>query len=221
MMTNLFSIFDPSTSIYLQLNWMNLNLIYWIMPFSFWMIPSKYNMMWMKFNNFIFNEFKILFKMNFILNFILFMSLITMIMLINMMGLFPFIFTSTSNMIICMSLALPLWMSSIIFYWLNYTLSSMAHMVPISTPNMLMMFMVIIETISNIIRPMTLSIRLTANMIAGHLLLSLIGSSCSNSMMILLIIIIMIQTMLFILEISVAMIQSYVFTILSILYSNE
>nr|YP_010250547.1 ATP synthase F0 subunit 6 [Cerceris quinquefasciata]QTV22616.1 ATP synthase F0 subunit 6 [Cerceris quinquefasciata] len=221
MMTNLFSIFDPSTSLFSQLNWINMLLILFIMYHPFWLIPSKINMMWIKFYNMIFLEFKILFKLNYIYNFIIFISTMTMIVLINIMGLFPFIFTSTSSMIISLSLSLPLWMSMMIFYWLNYTKNSLAHMVPLNTPNMLMMFMVIIETISNIIRPMTLAIRLTANMIAGHLLLSLIGSSCSNTMTILLIIIILLQTMLFILEISVAIIQSYVFTILSILYSNE
>jgi len=85
-----------------------------------------------------------------------------------------------------------------------------------------MPFIVIIESISLIIRPLTLSIRLTANIIAGHLLLTLLGSSglnISNSLMLFLLI--FTQILLYFLEIAVSIIQAYVFSILSTLYSRE
>nr|UXG56629.1 ATP synthase F0 subunit 6 [Cerceris albofasciata] len=221
MMMNLFSIFDPSTSIYFQLNWINMFLIFFIFPFKFWLIPSKLIIMWKIIFNKIFNEFNIIFKKNNITNFIMFLSTMMSILLINMSSLFPYIYTSTSMMNMSLSMSLSLWLAMMIYMWSNYTIYSLAHMVPLNTPKMLMSFMVLIETISNLIRPMTLAIRLSANMIAGHLILNLTGSSCNNKMMILMIILILIQTMLFILEIAVSFIQSYVFTILSILYSNE
>merc|ERR1711872_423399 len=74
------------------------------------------------------------------------------------------------------------------------------------------MGIVIIETVSNIIRPLTLSIRLAANIVAGHLLLTLLGSQMSN---------ISFTTFLLLLEVAVACIQSYVFIILNSLYLNE
>jgi len=85
-----------------------------------------------------------------------------------------------------------------------------------------MPFIVIIESISLIIRPLTLSIRLTANIIAGHLLLTLLGSSGLNiSNSLILFILIFTQILLYILEIAVSIIQAYVFSILSTLYSRE
>ncbi|KYQ46578.1 ATP synthase subunit a [Trachymyrmex zeteki] len=86
----------------------------------------------------------------------------------------------------------------------------------------LMPFMVIIESIRLVIRPITLSIRLTANMIAGHLLLSLLGSSGVGVRgFVLLFLLFIVQIMLFVLEIFVSLIQAYVFSILSALYRRE
>jgi len=76
----------------------------------------------------------------------------------------------------------------------------MAHLVPIGTPNILMPFIVVIETIRNIIRPLTLAVRLSANIIAGHLLLTLLGNQTSHSKSIILIIILITQITLLLLE---------------------
>jgi F-type H+-transporting ATPase subunit a len=91
--------------------------------------------------------------------------------------------------------------------------------VPSGTPGALIPFMVLIETVRNIIRPGTLSIRLAANMVAGHLLLTLLGSQGAlNS---LLIILIPSLCLLLTLEVGVACIQAYVFTVLRSLYLSE
>jgi len=97
----------------------------------------------------------------------------------------------------------------------------LAHLVPLGTPSFLIPVMVIIETVRNIIRPVTLSIRLAANIVAGHLLLTLLGSQGSRVSRIILVILIISLVLLLILEVAVACIQSYVFTILSSLYLNE
>merc|ERR1712062_754741 len=97
----------------------------------------------------------------------------------------------------------------------------LAHLVPLGTPSFLMPIIVIIETVGNIIRPITLSIRLAANIVAGHLLLTLLGSQGPNVSMAILIILIVSLIFLLMLEVAVACIQSYVFTILSSLYLNE
>ncbi|KYN49988.1 ATP synthase subunit a, partial [Cyphomyrmex costatus] len=72
-----------------------------------------------------------------------------------------------------------------------------------------------------LIRPITLAIRLTANIIAGHLLLSLLGSTGNKITPTLLSFIIFTQILLFILEICVSIIQAYVFSVLSTLYLRE
>jgi len=94
-------------------------------------------------------------------------------------------------------------------------------MVPQRTPGILMPFIVIIERISNIIRPGTLAVRLTANIIAGHLLMTLLGNQTAAASRFLLVSLIFIQILLLTLESAVALIQSYVFAVLSTLYSRE
>jgi len=106
---------------------------------------------------------------------------------------------------------------SILFQYNNL----LAHLVPLGTPSFLIPVIVIIETVSNVIRPMTLSIRLAANMVAGHLLLTLLGSQGPRVSGLILIILVISLILLLILEVAVACIQSYVFTILSSLYLNE
>ena len=97
----------------------------------------------------------------------------------------------------------------------------LAHLVPAGTPRFLIPVIVIIETVRNIIRPATLAIRLAANIVAGHLLLTLLGSQGPNLGGIALIGLIVGLLLLLLLEVAVACIQSYVFTILRSLYTNE
>jgi F-type H+-transporting ATPase subunit a len=80
---------------------------------------------------------------------------------------------------------------------------------------------VCIETIRNVIRPGTLAVRLTANIIAGHLLITLIGNNGPSLSLIFASILVIAQIALLILESAVAVIQSYVFAVLSTLYSRE
>ena len=96
-----------------------------------------------------------------------------------------------------------------------------AHLVPTGTPGALIPVIVIIETVSNVIRPGTLSIRLAANIVAGHLLLTLLGSQGPNAQGIVLLVLIGRLILLLCLELAVACIQAYVFTILRSLYLNE
>lgn len=97
----------------------------------------------------------------------------------------------------------------------------LAHSVPLGTPGVLIPFMVLIETIRNIIRPGTLAVRLAANIIAGHLLLVLLGNQGPAASSVVLLVLVSSQILLLILERAVAVIQSYVFAVLSTLYSSE
>nr|YP_010414124.1 ATP synthase F0 subunit 6 [Notiophilus quadripunctatus]URQ84666.1 ATP synthase F0 subunit 6 [Notiophilus quadripunctatus] len=223
MMTNLFSTFDPSTNILnLSLNWMSTLLGILLIPMTYWFIPSRFNIIWINVIMTLHKEFKTLLgSFNQKGSTLIFISLFSMILFNNFMGLFPYIYTSSSHMSMTLSLALPLWMSFMIFGWINNMQHMFAHLVPQGTPPILMPFMVCIETISNIIRPGTLAVRLAANMIAGHLLLTLLGNTgpmMSSSLISLLIIV---QLLLLTLEFAVSIIQSYVFAILSTLYSSE
>nr|ALO64786.1 ATP synthase F0 subunit 6 [Osmia bicornis] len=220
MMMNLFEIFDPTTSMFFSLNWISPMLIFIILPLKFWIIPSRFEILIILISKIIFSEFKNLTKKKYKMNILIFFSLMIFIALSNFMGLFPYIFTSTSHISFNLIIALSSWLGFFIYSWLNKPLMMLIHLVPMNTPPALMNFMVMIELISNIIRPFTLAIRLTANMIAGHLLLTLLGTFISK-FLILLPFTIILQNMLMILEIAVSMIQAYVFSILSLLYFLE
>lgn len=223
MITNLFSVFDPSTTIFnLSLNWISTFIGLIIIPYTFWFIPRRINIMWNNILITLHQEFKTLLGPNrengcsFI-----FISLFSIILFNNFLGLFPYIFTSTSHLTLTLTLALPLWISFIIYGWINHTQHIFAHLVPQGTPSVLIPFMVCIETIRNVIRPGTLAVRLTANIIAGHLLLTLIGNTGNSLSNFLLGLLVLRQIALLILESAVAIIQSYVFAVLSTLYSSE
>nr|NP_075452.1 ATP synthase F0 subunit 6 [Cochliomyia hominivorax]AAF78609.1 ATPase subunit 6 [Cochliomyia hominivorax]AIZ03383.1 ATP synthase F0 subunit 6 [Cochliomyia hominivorax] len=223
MMTNLFSVFDPSSSIFnLSLNWLSTFLGILMIPSMYWLMPSRYHIFWNNILLTLHKEFKTLLgPMGANGSTLIFVSLFSMILFNNFMGLFPYIFTSTSHLTLTLTLALPLWLCFMLFGWINNTQHMFAHLVPQGTPAVLMPFMVCIETISNVIRPGTLAVRLTANMIAGHLLLTLLGNTGPSMSTILLSLLIITQIALLVLESAVAMIQSYVFAVLSTLYSSE
>nr|AXS65524.1 ATP synthase F0 subunit 6 [Laemophloeidae sp. KM-2017] len=222
MMANLFSSFDPSTNFNLSLNWISSLIGVLLIPPMFWLIPSRLNILWINIIMILHKEYKILIS-NFNIkgSTLIFISLFSFILFNNFLGLFPYIFTSTSHLILTLSLALPLWLSFMIFGWINNTTHMLAHLVPQGTPPILMPFMVCIETISNIIRPGTLAVRLSANMIAGHLLMTLLGNTGPSLPSMLISLLIIVQILLLVLESAVAIIQSYVFAVLSTLYSSE
>lgn len=223
MITNLFSVFDPSTSVInLSLNWIRTILGLTLIPSAYWFIPSRYSLLWNKILLTLHNEFKTLLGptghngRTFI-----FISLFSLILFNNFLGLFPYVFTSSSHLTLTLALALPLWLSFIIYGWINHTQHMFAHLVPQGTPAVLIPFMVCIETIRNVIRPGTLAVRLAANIIAGHLLLTLLGNTGPSLTYSILSLLIIAQIALLVLESAVAIIQSYVFAVLRTLYSRE
>nr|YP_010472714.1 ATP synthase F0 subunit 6 [Manduca quinquemaculata]UVH65842.1 ATP synthase F0 subunit 6 [Manduca quinquemaculata] len=223
MMSNLFSIFDPSTNLFnLSINWMSTILGIMFLPYSFWIIPNRHFMIWNFLLKKLHNEFKTLLKNNYFSgSTFIFISMFSFVLFNNFLGLFPYIFTSTSHLTLTLSISFPLWLSFMFYGWINNYQHMFIHMIPQGTPAILMPFMVLIETISNIIRPGTLAVRLTANMIAGHLLMTLLSSTGPNLSYLFILFLIIIQIMLLILESAVAIIQSYVIAILSTLYSSE
>nr|APX39918.1 ATP synthase F0 subunit 6 [Hydrothassa fairmairei] len=221
MMTNLFSSFDPTSSFSLSLNWLSTLIGLMIIPPFYWLIPSRLSMLWIKILLSLHKEFKVILNKNSKGSTLIFISLFMFILMNNFIGLFPYIFTSTSHMVLTLSMALPLWLSFMIYGWFNHTMHMFTHLVPQGTPNILMPLMICIETISNLIRPGTLAIRLSANMIAGHLLLTLLSNTGPSLSLIMMNLLLLIQILLLILESAVSIIQAYVFVVLSTLYSSE
>lgn len=222
MITNLFSIFDPSTNlINLPINWIRTILGLLFIPYRFWLIPNRHFIIWNFISKKLHNEFKTLLKNNYFNGSTFIFISLFFYFFNNFLGLFPYIFTRTRHLTISLSLSIPLWLRFILYGWIKNTNHIFIHIIPQGTPYILIPFIVIIETIRNIIRPGTLAVRLTANIIAGHLLITLLRRTGTNISFYIIIILIFIQIILIILESAVAIIQSYVITILRTLYYSE
>ncbi|TKV25108.1 hypothetical protein FCN23_09585 [Campylobacter jejuni] len=96
----------------------------------------------------------------------------------------------------------------------------LSHLVPIGTPIPLSFFIALIEFISLIIRPITLCVRLSANIIAGHLLICLLRNIRENFFLLFLPTLPVLYVLL-VLELCVRVIQGYVFVVLLSLYIDE
>nr|YP_009024897.1 ATP synthase F0 subunit 6 [Cercopithecus diana]AHN49878.1 ATP synthase F0 subunit 6 [Cercopithecus diana] len=151
-------------------------------------------------------------------------SLIIFITMTNLLGLLPHSFTPTTQLSANLAMAIPLWAGTVITGLRFKTKSSLAHFLPQGTPTLLIPMLVMIETISLFIQPVALAVRLTANITAGHLLMHLAG----NAVLALLtisppaaLLTSMLLTLLIVLEIAVALIQAYVFTLLVSLYLHN
>ena len=219
MIANLFSRFDPTTRASLSLNWLSTLLGLILVPYLYWARPRRSSLFWGTIISRLHKEFKALLGPANPGITIIFISLFRLIVFNNFLGLMPYIFTRTRHMAITLSLALPLWGS--FFGWFNHTKHIFAHLVPAGTPIGLTPLMVLIETVRNVIRPGTLAIRLAANIIAGHLLLTLLGNTGPSIGKALIPVLVVSQILLLVLESAVAVIQSYVFAALRTLYARE
>uniref|UniRef100_A0AAU7N373 ATP synthase subunit a n=1 Tax=Petalocephala arcuata TaxID=3078504 RepID=A0AAU7N373_9HEMI len=214
---NLFSVFDPCTGSF-SLNWLSSFFFFFFVPLSFWFCKGSIMIFMNFFLFFFFNEIKNL--SNYLSSILFFLSLFIYIMVMNLVGLVPYIFTCSSHLVFSLGMSLPFWFGLMFFGWLNNLNSMFVHLVPIGTPYLLMPFMVLIETISNFIRPLSLAVRLSANMIAGHLLMSLLGNTTCNDFFFF-VLFFFVFFMIFVFEFCVSVIQSYVFVTLGVLYSSE
>nr|QBZ38086.1 ATP synthase F0 subunit 6 [Bambusiphaga maculata] len=216
MMPNLFSSFDPSTSMLIPLNWISLMCILLILPNKFWIQESRNSIIKKIINHKIYKEMSFIYKNKQILTIL--NSLFMVILIVNLMGLIPYMFTPTSHVSISIAMALPIWMMMMLFSWINFTNLMFSHLLPMNTPTLIAPFMILVESLSNLIRPISLSVRLSANMIAGHLLMTLLGNINQINTIFL---IFFIQIALLMFEIAVSFIQAYVFSILLTMYSSE
>jgi len=224
-MGNLFSSFDPQVRIYLfslGLNWLSVFRGVVFLPQIFWLRGRQMKNSLKFFIMYLLRELGSIFRGLVIPGtMLIFLSLFFFILFSNFLGLLPYVFTPSRHIVYSLILALPLWLGNMIWSLTFQFKSVMAHLVPLGTPVALIPVMVIIETVRTVIRPATLAIRLAANIIAGHLLLTLLGSQGRSAGSRRVVFIFLRLTLLLILECAVACIQSYVFTVLSSLYFRE
>nr|AKL90672.1 ATP synthase F0 subunit 6 [Columbella adansoni] len=152
-------------------------------------------------------------------------GLFVFLIMMNMSGLIPYVFSPTSHLAVSLSLGLPLWLSLIVSALFFNPSSVVAGLLPMGAPAPLNPFLVVIETVSIMVRPITLSVRLTANMSAGHIVLTLIGNYLTASFFLSsffsMVLLLSIQVLYTIFEFGISLIQAYIFCLLITLYSDE
>nr|YP_009024469.1 ATP synthase F0 subunit 6 [Clarias fuscus]AGU00006.1 ATP synthase F0 subunit 6 [Clarias fuscus]AIL31467.1 ATP synthase F0 subunit 6 [Clarias fuscus]AIQ86591.1 ATPase subunit 6 [Clarias fuscus] len=151
-------------------------------------------------------------------------SLMIFILTLNILGLLPYTFTPTTQLSLNMSLAVPLWLATVIIGLRNQPTAALGHLLPEGTPTPLIPVLIIIETISLLIRPLALGVRLTANLTAGHLLIQLISTATITLLPMMTTVATLtaiLLVLLTLLEVAVAIIQAYVFVLLLSLYLQE
>lgn len=150
------------------------------------------------------------------------------ILLTNLIGLIPYSFTITSHILITFTLSMTIFIGVNIICIQKYKYEMLSLFIPANTTFGLAILLVPIEFISYIFKPISLGVRLFANLMAGHTLLKVIvGFAWSMLLLDNLFLSCIHITPLFILvllmglELGVAIIQAYVFTILSCIYLND
>ena len=148
-------------------------------------------------------------------------SLFMFILFANLFGLLPYAFTVTSHIIVTAAMALVVFIGVTIIGIARHGFHFFTYFVPKGAPMWLMPLMIPIEVLSYFIRPLSLSVRLFANMVAGHVMLLVVGGFVFALGIWAGWIPLAFVTVLFGLELLIACLQAYVFTILTCIYLND
>lgn len=229
MIIDLFSSFDPATNsifnvaspLFWTLNFIILIIVsprFWTNPSrSFWILSIPIDIIY---DQVLRTSSKHLKGIASILT-----PLFIIIILINLLGIVPYTFRTTSHLLFTLTLGLPLWLRIVISGASFSPSYAAASLLPGGAPSLLNPFLVLIETTRIIIRPITLSFRLTANISAGHIVLALIrtylAAAIYNSALSLAITLFFLQVGYTLFEFAICLIQAYIFCLLLSLYSDD
>jgi ATP synthase subunit 6 len=155
------------------------------------------------------------------------LTLFLFIGFMNIIGIVPYTFTPTAHIVVTFGMSLSIWLGCTILSIKNFKSDFLAMFMPAGSPIVLAPFLVLIELVSYAAKALTLGVRLAANITAGHLLFAILagftfklfiaGGFATLISLFLMLIVIFIT----ILEIAVALIQAYVFSLLTTIYIND
>ena len=148
-------------------------------------------------------------------------SLFMFVLFCNMVGMLPYSFTVTSHIIVTLILALFIFIAVTIIGFIKHGFKYLSIFVPSGVPTVLLPLITIIEIISYLSRPVSLSVRLFANMMAGHTMLKVFGGFVVSLGILGGWLPLSFSVALTGLEILVAFLQAYVFAILTCIYLND
>ena len=147
-------------------------------------------------------------------------TLFMFILVGNLVGMIPFAYTFTSQIIVTFAMAATIFIGVTVIGLLRHGLHFFSLFVPSGTPLILAPLLIPIEVISYFVRPVSLSVRLFANMMAGHTMMKVFGGF-TVLLGVLGVAPIILLVALTGFEIMVAVLQAYVFTVLTCLYLND
>ena len=154
-------------------------------------------------------------------------SLFIIILGFNLVGLIPYVLSTTSHLIFNFSVGIVLWAALIVLgIWHNFY-SFAGHLLPSGAPASLSPFLILVECVRILVRPVTLAVRLAANMRAGHIIFTLVGNTVimpSSSGILFLLFdflwwaFVMVGYIFF--EAAICLVQAYIFVLLTSMYSE-
>lgn len=148
------------------------------------------------------------------------LTLFLFILFCNVLGLIPYSFTVTSHIVVTLALALVVFVGATIIGFVRNGFGYLKLFMPSGVPVLLLPLVVVIEIVSYFIRPMSLSIRLFANMMAGHMMLKVMAG-----FVVMLgyfgVVPLLVMVGLTGLELLVAALQAYVFALLTCMYLSD
>ena len=228
MMVDIFSSFDP----YINISFQSFPFIFWcFVAFSIVLIRSSF---WLSLNqvswvisyplDIMYTQSARTFSHHLKGFTSIVVGLFVMLILVNLVGLLPYRFRYSRHIVFRLIFGLPLWFSLLLSRFINSPSTFIAGLLPGGAPDWLNPFLVLIETVRILVRPITLSVRLVANMRAGHIVLRLIGIYASSfiftsrfSFLTLL----FIQVFYIVFEVGICIIQGYIFCLLLTLYADD
>lgn len=154
-------------------------------------------------------------------------TLFVFLALQNVIGIIPYTFAATSHIVITFGLSLSIFLGVTLLGIVNYKSNYFSMFLPGGSPLVLAPFLVVIELVSHVAKAISLGVRLAANITAGHLLFAILSGFvwkmliAGGIMSALSIFPMLIVVFITILEMAVALIQAYVFSLLTAIYINE
>lgn len=153
------------------------------------------------------------------------LSLFILLAWLNVLGLFPYVFTVGTHIIVTFGLSLSILIVVTILGLKNFKADFFSLLMPQGAPMGLAPLLVLIETASYLSRAVSLGVRLAANLSAGHLLFAILASFAyqmiTGDLLLLSIFPIAIMIFITVLEMAVALIQAYVFCLLTTIYLED
>lgn len=154
-------------------------------------------------------------------------TIFVFIAFMNIIGIIPYTFAPTSHIVVTFGLSLSIFFAVTLLGIINYKSNYFSMFLPGGSPLILAPFLVVIELVSHIAKAISLGVRLAANITAGHLLFAILSGFvwkmliAGGFLSVLSIFPMLIVVFITILEIAVALIQAYVFSLLTTIYINE